>query len=53
MSEPVGTPVSPDYICRYFDRAPVSLIEEPEICENCALYDGGLCRREEESDGRT
>lgn len=38
-------PVPPDYVCREFDRSPVSLIEEPECCENCAHYADGLCRR--------
>lgn len=40
--------VSPEYVCRYFDRSPASLIEEPETCENCAYYNDGLCRREED-----
>ncbi len=47
-----GSPVAPDHVCIRFQRSPVSLIEEPEVCENCALYDDGLCRREEELDGR-
>lgn len=38
-----GKPTAPDYVCPRFDRAPFSLIEEPEICENCALYEDGLC----------
>lgn len=37
-------PVSPDYVCPRFDRAPDSLIEEPEVCELCLWYDDGLCR---------
>ena len=46
MSKP-GTPVSPDYVCPRFDRSSASLIEEPEVCENCAHYSEGLCLREE------
>ena len=47
MSE-AGTPVSPEYVCPRFDRSPSSLIEEPEICENCASYEDGLCHRKED-----
>ena len=40
--------VSPDSVCRDFDRAAESLIEEPEVCENCRHYDAGQCEKEEQ-----
>ena len=43
----MNKPVSPDSVCRDFDRAPWSLIEEPEICENCLYYDDGQCKNSE------
>ena len=39
--------VSPDHVCRHFDRIPESLIEEPEVCEWCSYYCDGACRFEE------
>ena len=41
-------PVSADYICRDFVRSPFSLIEEPEVCESCAFYEDGFCRKTED-----
>ena len=38
--------VSSDYVCSHFERAPWSLIEEPEVCESCVFYDDGFCRVE-------
>jgi len=37
---------SPDSVCRDYDRTDSSLIEEPEICENCRYFKeaGELCR---------
>ena len=37
--------VSPNDVCRYFDRVSWSLIEEPDICELCTHYeeDAGVC----------
>lgn len=39
------TAVKPDDVCRHFDRVSWSLIEEPDICENCNYYmeDSGCC----------
>ena len=42
-------PVSPDNVCPAFDRAPDSLIEEPEVCELCGFYDDGFCKKEDEA----
>lgn len=41
--------VPADGVCRRFERADWSLIEEPEVCELCAFYDDsdGFCRRAE------
>ena len=41
-----GMATAPDYVCIRFSRAPESLIEEPEICENCAHWSGGVCGRD-------
>ena len=41
--------VSADHVCPRFDRAPYSLIEEPEVCENCARYEDGYCLAETET----
>lgn len=35
-------------VCRHFDRAPYSLIEEPEVCEWCLYYNEGVCNRKED-----
>ena len=43
-----GAPVEPNYVCPHFQRAPESLIEEPEVCENCGSYEDGFCLRREE-----
>ena len=37
-------PVDPESVCPRFDRASTSLIEEPEVCENCSQYDEGFCK---------
>lgn len=34
--EPIA--VSPNDVCRHFDRVLWSLIEEPDICELCTHY---------------
>ena len=39
---------APDSVCRLFDRAPDSLIEEPEVCELCANWRDGFCVLEEQ-----
>ncbi len=39
--------VSPDNVCPDFDRAPDSLMEEPEVCELCGYYDDGCCTKED------
>lgn len=43
MNETRPVPVAPDHVCRYFDRVPESLIEEPEVCEFCRSYTDGFC----------
>ena len=47
MTPPVS--VNPNDVCRHFDRAPWSLIEEPEVCELCRYYleSNGTCERAE------
>ena len=47
------TPVDPEYVCPRFERSPLSLIEEPETCENCAMFDRGFCLRPGEEKQRT
>lgn len=49
MKKTEGIPCRPDYNCIRFERAPYSLIEEPEVCEWCIHYDddAGLCQNEE------
>ena len=42
-------PTAPDHVCPRFERSPLSLIEEPEICENCGRYQDGFCHAEEGS----
>lgn len=42
-----GRPVDEESVCRYFERIPQSLIEEPEVCEWCEHYENGLCFHEE------
>ena len=41
--ETKARPVEADDICPRFVRVPESLIEEPEVCEWCQFYRGGLC----------
>lgn len=38
-----GRPVDGQSVCRYFERIPQSLIEEPEVCEWCEYYENGFC----------
>ena len=38
-----GVPTSPDHVCIRFCRSSVSLIEEPEVCENCEYWLDGSC----------
>lgn len=38
-----GRSVDSESVCRYFERIPQSLIEEPEVCEWCEHYENGLC----------
>lgn len=40
-------PTAPDYVCPHFVRSVFSLIEEPEVCENCGSYENGFCLRKE------
>ena len=40
--------VSPENVCRDFERSPYSLIEEPEVCESCNYYEDGICRKEDD-----
>lgn len=40
-----GVPVEEDGVCRFFERIPQSLIEEPEVCEWCEYYENGKCYR--------
>ena len=42
-----GKPVDPEGVCRFFERIPLSLIEEPEICTWCEFFDEGFCIREQ------
>ena len=41
--------VDPQGVCAAFQRADWSLIEEPEVCENCARFRDAdeTCEREE------
>ena len=41
--------VDPQSVCARFERADWSLIEEPEVCENCARFndEDSTCEREE------
>ena len=43
-------PVSADSVCIRFQRAPDSLIEEPEVCELCLFWRDGLCAEGEPSE---
>ncbi len=38
-----GRETDPESVCRYFQRIPLSLIEEPEVCEWCEYFENGLC----------
>ena len=41
--ETIGRETDSENVCRFFERADHSLIEEPEICENCRYITGTLC----------
>lgn len=45
-----GIPREPEHVCIRFRRSPVSLIEEPEVCENCADWEEGFCLRADEAE---
>lgn len=38
-----GVPVDIEAVCRFFERIPESLIEEPEVCEWCEFFEDGKC----------
>ena len=42
-----GRSVDEESVCRYFERIPQSLIEEPEVCQRCEHYENGLCFHKE------
>ena len=50
MNETAKRPVNADSVCLRFDRAPDSLMEEPEVCELCRRYEDGFCAAPREED---
>ncbi len=52
MERASGTPMPAEYVCIRFRRAPESLIEEPEVCENCVRWRDGFCVDGGEKDER-
>ena len=48
MDKTNGRIVDPEGVCRFFERIPQSLIEEPEVCEWCEFFENGCCFKEGE-----